>query len=59
MGFHPNNLRYWPQAEWAQENQTLIIGFGGTGIPIANEWYGRRDIKDDMGEKVKVEISKI
>ena len=45
--------------EWAQENQTLIIGFGGTGIPIANEWYGRRDIKDDMGEKVKVEISKI
>ncbi|KAA8913780.1 hypothetical protein FN846DRAFT_886414 [Sphaerosporella brunnea] len=53
-----DQLRSGPQtnrtscfADWAQKNQTLIVGFGGTGMIIANEWYGRRDVKDDMGQR--------
>ncbi|KAI5806377.1 hypothetical protein EDC01DRAFT_609502, partial [Geopyxis carbonaria] len=41
------------------KNQTLIVGFGGTGMIIANEWYGRRDVKDEMGQRVDAATDKI
>ncbi|KAG0635867.1 hypothetical protein HOY80DRAFT_909983 [Tuber brumale] len=34
--------------KWAQKNQTLMAGFGATGVLIANERYGRRDIKNEL-----------